>query len=94
MKDPRRSSPDLERVTHCDDVTRLVWPFLDDELTPRVATSMRVHLRACATCRAFVRFERAFLTAMQAALRSSRGNLHHEPRVSAPSQNDSQTEKR
>jgi hypothetical protein len=72
MTNQRRGWSDLDRVTHCDDVTHLVWPFLDDELTPAAATSMRLHLRRCASCRAFVRFERAFVTAVQAALRGSR----------------------
>jgi hypothetical protein len=73
MKNQQRGRPDLERVTHCDDVVRLVWPFLDHELTPRGATSMRVHLWECESCRAFVRFERSFLIAMRATLRGNGG---------------------
>ena len=88
MTTQRRGEPDLDRATHCDDVTRLVWLLLDGELTSRAAASIRLHLRECASCRAFVRFERAFLNAMRAALRGNRENrenrrnLHHEPRVS------------
>jgi predicted anti-sigma-YlaC factor YlaD len=73
MNNKRRGRSDLERAMHCDDVTRLVWLFLDDELTPRGSASIRVHLRECASCRAFVRFECAFLDAVHAALRGDRG---------------------
>ena len=80
MKNRPRGDSSLELAADCEDVVRLVWPFLDDELTLRDAARVRQHLRECASCRAFVRFERAFLRAMHAALRpprqpSSRG-LH------------------
>ena len=71
MKDKSRGGFIPEIAVHCDDVARLVWVFLDGELDPRGAASIRIHLRECPSCRAFVRFERTFLRAMHAALRGA-----------------------
>ena len=65
--DPREDAqPRL--LSACDDTARLIWEFLDDELTSRDAARVRMHLRECASCRAVVRFERTFLRALRAAL--------------------------
>jgi anti-sigma factor RsiW len=80
MKNQQRGRSDLERVTHCDDVMRQLWPYLDGELTSRAATSIRIHLRECASCRAFVRFERSFLVGVRAALRGNGDKPHYERR--------------
>ena len=48
-------------LTSCDQVTRLVWEYLDDELDRERRREVLRHLRVCPPCRAYVEFERAFL---------------------------------
>lgn len=73
---PGASQPHL--LSDCDKLQRLVWLYLDGELAPQAASKLQRHLRDCAACSAVMRFERAFLSAIRAALRS-RGNEELAP---------------
>ena len=68
---PGASRPDLP--PDCDQVRRLVWLYLDDELASHGVSKIHTHLRECASCRRVVCFERAFLRTMRAALRARLG---------------------
>lgn len=47
----------LEFVLH-------VWDYLDDQLPPARARSLREHITRCANCQAYQAFQRSFLAAL------------------------------
>ena len=48
----------------CDQIIRLAWEYLDDELDEEPRRQVWRHLRDCPPCRAYFHFERAFLRAV------------------------------
>lgn len=60
----------------CVDLRASVWDYLDGESPRAVRRGIRAHLADCAHCRAYVRFQQAFLRAVRAALSD-----HQEPSV-------------
>lgn len=53
----------------CDTVMRLLWDYLDGELTPGHEAAVRVHLAVCKRCYPQYNFERAFIEALAASRR-------------------------
>ena len=71
MTNDPRDGAQPKSLSDCDDTARLVWLFLDDELTAQDAMRVRMHLDACPSCGAVERFERTFLRVLRAELRES-----------------------
>lgn len=52
----------------CSEVIRVLWDFLDGELTVERADEIRRHLEICAGCRAVTEFEQEFLHSVRRML--------------------------
>ncbi len=52
----------------CSEVIRVLWDYLDGELTAERAEEIRRHLEVCAGCRAVTQFEEEFLRAVRRLL--------------------------
>lgn len=52
----------------CSEVIRLLWDYIDGELTAERADEIRRHLEICAGCRAVTEFEAEFLRSVRRML--------------------------
>jgi anti-sigma factor (TIGR02949 family) len=63
---------DMLPMLNCDAVMRLLWDYLDGELTAERTQAIREHLAICARCLPQLEFERGFLDLLGRARRGHR----------------------
>jgi mycothiol system anti-sigma-R factor len=67
----------------CEQVSAMVWSYLDDELPWCDRRRIRAHIAHCHHCRAYLHFQRAFLRAVRAELNRETASDALRERVSA-----------